>query len=139
MDRPTSRARDAQPVAPPACRQSTQQGTRGSVFFFSSRRRHTRSYGDWSSDVCSSDLAALAGQRDGIDVARVVTLLVDPDEVGFGGGSGALVVILGGNRPGEPLLRLHRMTHAERVDFPFEIGRASCGKECRSGWLLDHR
>src|SRR6266516_4927686 len=25
-------------------------------FFFSSRIRHTRSYGDWSSDVCSSDL-----------------------------------------------------------------------------------
>src|SRR5574340_642432 len=25
-------------------------------FFFSSRRRHTRSFGDWSSDVCSSDL-----------------------------------------------------------------------------------
>src|SRR6266705_361514 len=25
-------------------------------FFFSSRRRHTISYGDWSSDVCSSDL-----------------------------------------------------------------------------------
>src|SRR5207248_8094902 len=25
-------------------------------FFFSSRRRHTSSYGDWSSDVCSSDL-----------------------------------------------------------------------------------
>src|SRR5216683_3685174 len=28
-------------------------------FFFSSRRRHTRSDRDWSSDVCSSDLAAL--------------------------------------------------------------------------------
>src|SRR5207248_10205762 len=28
------------------------------IFVFSSRRRHTRSYGDWSSDVCSSDLAA---------------------------------------------------------------------------------
>src|SRR3989454_1613954 len=27
------------------------------VFFFSSRRRHTRLQGDWSSDVCSSDLA----------------------------------------------------------------------------------
>src|SRR5437868_94345 len=27
-------------------------------FFFSSRRRHTRSKRDWSSDVCSSDLAA---------------------------------------------------------------------------------
>src|SRR5256885_2995665 len=27
-------------------------------FFFSSRRRHTRLQGDWSSDVCSSDLRA---------------------------------------------------------------------------------
>src|SRR5438876_11080401 len=27
------------------------------IFFFSSRRRHTRWTGDWSSDVCSSDLA----------------------------------------------------------------------------------
>src|SRR5574337_1484711 len=27
-----------------------------SCFFFSSRRRHTRLSGDWSSDVCSSDL-----------------------------------------------------------------------------------
>src|SRR6266496_2259600 len=27
-----------------------------SFFFFSSRRRHTRSLRDWSSDVCSSDL-----------------------------------------------------------------------------------
>src|SRR5690349_25112529 len=26
------------------------------MFFFSSRRRHTRSLRDWSSDVCSSDL-----------------------------------------------------------------------------------
>src|SRR5690349_4968118 len=45
------------------------------LFFFSSRRRHTRSLRDWSSDVCSSDL----GSRDAtIDLAtsagcRVVT------------------------------------------------------------------
>src|ERR1039457_868531 len=33
--------------------------------FFSSRRRHTRLQGDWSSDVCSSDLQTLdySGQR----------------------------------------------------------------------------
>src|SRR6266446_9240439 len=31
------------------------------VFFFSSRRRHTRLQGDWSSDVCSSDLPFLLG------------------------------------------------------------------------------
>src|SRR5215467_16005817 len=30
----------------------------GFFFFFSSRRRHTRLQGDWSSDVCSSDLAS---------------------------------------------------------------------------------
>src|SRR5256885_14396544 len=36
-------------------------------FFFSSRRRHTRLQGDWSSDVCSSDLrqeTALAARHD---------------------------------------------------------------------------
>src|SRR2546426_5447799 len=31
--------------------------TRTVYFFFSSRRRHTRLQGDWSSDVCSSDLS----------------------------------------------------------------------------------
>src|SRR5437879_7442393 len=31
-------------------------------FFFSSRRRHTRYIGDWSSDVCSSDLATMYGE-----------------------------------------------------------------------------
>src|SRR5699024_12210176 len=31
------------------------------VFFFSSRRRHTRSKRDWSSDVCSSDLKRSGG------------------------------------------------------------------------------
>src|SRR5437763_12455724 len=31
-------------------------GKCSSIFFFSSRRRHTRYIGDWSSDVCSSDL-----------------------------------------------------------------------------------
>src|SRR5207248_9848292 len=42
-------------------------------FFFSSRRRHTISYGDWSSDVCSSDL----------EVARFRQprgLILDPDD-----------------------------------------------------------
>src|SRR5207245_6962438 len=29
------------------------------LFFFASRRRHTRCYRDWSSDVCSSDLVTV--------------------------------------------------------------------------------
>src|SRR5256885_13158738 len=32
---------------------------RQDFFFFSSRRRHTRLQGDWSSDVCSSDLLGI--------------------------------------------------------------------------------
>src|SRR5258707_11028231 len=31
----------------------------GFFFFFSSRRRHTRYWRDWSSDVCSSDLICM--------------------------------------------------------------------------------
>src|SRR5438128_9674358 len=34
----------------------TQIVSHAIFFFFSSRRRHTRCYRDWSSDVCSSDL-----------------------------------------------------------------------------------
>src|SRR2546426_2267605 len=40
-------------------------------FFFSSRRRHTRLQGDWSSDVCSSDLSKwfdLYHQKTGIEI-----------------------------------------------------------------------
>src|SRR6266513_6033416 len=54
-------------------------------FFFSSRRRHTRSKRDWSSDVCSSDLADLAGAARAparrIDVARVGDLQRRVEEV----------------------------------------------------------
>src|SRR5882762_11804407 len=35
----------------------------GFVFFFSSRRRHTRFKCDWSSDVCSSDLLGVSAAR----------------------------------------------------------------------------
>src|SRR6267154_4239598 len=43
------------------------------VFFCSSRRRHTRWTGDWSSDVCSSDLAELSGgMRKRVALARAI-------------------------------------------------------------------
>src|SRR5215203_1781651 len=40
-----------------SCLNKSQQGDI-CCFFFSSRRRHTRYWRDWSSDVCSSDLVA---------------------------------------------------------------------------------
>src|SRR5579885_2939994 len=42
-------------------------------FFFSSRRRHTRSKRDWSSDVCSSDLSRRSGRGSGPVVPRKVS------------------------------------------------------------------
>src|SRR6266581_6019810 len=46
-------------------------------FFFSSRRRHTRWTGDWSSDVCSSDLHPLDHDRFHVELSqRQSTLLL---------------------------------------------------------------
>src|SRR3712207_7282022 len=44
------------------------------VKFFSSRRRHTRYWRDWSSDVCSSDLALAVGHLEGriLHLARLL-------------------------------------------------------------------
>src|SRR5699024_12110472 len=84
-------------------------------FFFSSRRRHTRSKRDWSSDVCSSDL----GDRGlGCDVAQV------PPGQGDGDRDRAVE---------QPLQRAAEEEHGEvrgegrddRSDKD-EIGRASC-------------
>src|SRR5437879_11475611 len=49
------------------------------LFFFSSRRRHTRYIGDWSSDVCSSDLVFTVSR----DFVRSIQtpLLIAPDDV----------------------------------------------------------
>src|SRR3712207_4466580 len=52
------------------------------VFFFSSRRRHTRYWRDWSSDVCSSDLAPVRPVT--APFAAVFGLLVAAEEVYLG-------------------------------------------------------
>src|SRR5258706_8084024 len=41
-------------------------GVQTFVFFFSSRRRHTRLVSDWSSDVCSSDLGPRRGRVEAV-------------------------------------------------------------------------
>src|ERR1017187_1484613 len=42
------------------------------VVFFSSRRRHTRYIGDWSSDVCSSDLGTLHTSSAAKTIDRII-------------------------------------------------------------------
>src|SRR5207245_4070925 len=48
------------------------------IFFFSSRRRHTRCYRDWSSDVCSSDLSRIAREHD-VELVSMEDLLKSSD------------------------------------------------------------
>src|SRR5437763_10188001 len=54
-------------------------------FFFSSRRRHTRYIGDWSSDVCSSDLddAVVVVARQRPATANGIVFLLLEDETGM--------------------------------------------------------
>src|SRR3712207_2910834 len=73
-------------------------------FFFSSRRRHTRYWRDWSSDVCSSDLLALAdrdrGRIDRRQVEAGVPRVVD--------GERAVLGERGAHEPSQLLLVLRR-------------------------------
>src|SRR5260221_1666110 len=55
------------------------------LFFFSSRRRHTRSLCDWSSDVCSSDLRAKTRPAIGAQASNIGKVLekIAPSLPGF--------------------------------------------------------
>src|SRR5699024_11833730 len=52
--------------------------------FFSSRRRHTRSKRDWSSDVCSSDLVTSKGELIREDLLKTIYRGITITE-GYGG------------------------------------------------------
>src|SRR3712207_7470364 len=83
-------------------------------FFFSSRRRHTRYWRDWSSDVCSSDLPGHLA-ADLLRRARLRRGLVR----GARGGRAGL-------RRERPLLVPRRARDLGALREPRQIGRASC-------------
>src|SRR2546430_303644 len=88
------------------------------LLFFSSRRRHTRFEGDWSSDVCSSDLyhGAPAQRMGSVPPAQARRgARHDPRDHGDGPGRG--------RRQG-PGVRVGRRRLRDQAVF--EIGRASC-------------
>src|SRR5438046_2354254 len=55
--------------------------SRSVLFFFSSRRRHTRLVSDWSSDVCSSDLSSLGKPVDTVRIRNGLTVPAEADYV----------------------------------------------------------
>src|SRR3712207_8431978 len=85
------------------------------VFFFSSRRRHTRYWRDWSSDVCSSDLYATPLKKGGHALATVAV-----SEAGVPDGEPRTAVSL-------PSQVTSLRSEERRV-----------GKECRSRWSPYH-
>src|SRR6266566_7420930 len=74
------------------------------VFFFSSRRRHTRLQGDWSSDVCSSDLASCCAprQRGPYGLRREHRRLRQRLQTHVALGHRPIVVLLEQQRPDQP-------------------------------------
>src|SRR5256885_13165425 len=85
------------------------------VFFFSSRRRHTRLQGDWSSDVCSSDLGTSL-ERYVFDAYGSATVLAG-NWTSKGSSSYSWTYLHQGGRL-DPITGLS--------DFRNQIGRASC-------------
>src|SRR3712207_7711583 len=66
------------------------------MFFFSSRRRHTIYWRDWSSDVCSSDLAT--EQVGGLALALVPPLGADQHDSRHSGDFSSVIGGTGDNR-----------------------------------------
>src|SRR5437868_10542633 len=85
------------------------------LFFFSSRRRHTRSKRDWSSDVCSSDLQVpgllLLVTGPGVETCVLMFLFQLTNFI---------------SRLSHRTLYELERTLANRVFLDIQIGRASC-------------
>ena len=86
-------------------------------FFFSSRRRHTRLQGDWSSDVCSSDLT----------YAHEFCVLTSTWYQPKSNGPQQLQLIA---KPVDPL--------HENLNVQYRSEERRVGKECRSRWSPYH-
>src|SRR3712207_7495884 len=85
------------------------------IFFFSSRRRHTRYWRDWSSDVCSSDLAPEGFTALASSPSSPVAAYELPDRGLYG-----------------------IQFHPEVVHTPYRSEERRVGKECRSRWSPYH-
>src|SRR5690348_17717446 len=94
-------------------------------FFFSSRRRHTRWTGDWSSDVCSSDLVLARRHPPRLPV-RYEPVRDSRRRLGAARAARAWRDVR------RRRLRLRALARRQRSE------ERRVGKECRSRWAADH-
>src|SRR5690606_39710993 len=93
------------------------------LFFFSSRRRHTRFSRDWSSDVCSSDLTA------------TLSWTASTDNVGVTGYD----IFLGSTNIGTVTGTSANITGlVASTAYSFRSEERRVGKECRVGLVPHH-
>src|SRR2546429_901210 len=96
------------------------------VFFFSSRRRHTRCSRDWSSDVCSSDLPQI----------HMKVIVTDNPPTGMGEVGIPCVAPAIGNAVAQ--LTGRRLRHLPMSPERVRSEERRVGKECRSRWSPYH-
>src|SRR3712207_8407190 len=91
------------------------------IYFFSSRRRHTRYWRDWSSDVCSSDLVSIADSASPIAPLPPFHPTTWP-------------------QPKQAATALNAFQSAETAHslWPRRSEERRVGKECRSRWSPYH-
>src|SRR5256885_10769744 len=97
------------------------------LFFFSSRRRHTRLQGDWSSDVCSSDLVRAGVHPARVGLQRGALLGVQQRGLGLRGAPQPEPAQVSVRGDGAGPDHLRERSEERRV-----------GKECRSRWSPYH-
>src|SRR5256886_13553014 len=93
------------------------------VFFFSSRRRHTRFDCDWSSDVCSSDLPSLQLQLERLKSASFLETATN-------------IIAIG--KPGVGKSHCLAAVGYAVIEAGYRSEERRVGKECRSRWSPYH-
>src|SRR5256886_7705312 len=119
------RSRTVQPKGTTTVLRSNRVVVVDRVFFFSSRRRHTRFDCDWSSDVCSSDLSDANAV---LPHTRSVVYLDDGD---------LAVITDEGYRVLDREARVQDRSVAD-IEWDLRSEERRVGKECRSRWSPYH-